>query len=135
MKYIISIVGSREFYDMNILNKIMSSLVEKYSLDKFDLHICSGGARGADTLAQNYAKANGLPIIIFYPNWNKYGKEAGFKRNASIASIANLVIALWDGKSRGTMNTISIAQELNKKTIIYDKSTGDLRTNYTGGIL
>ena len=135
MKYIIGIIGSREFYEMSVLNKIMDSLIKKYMLNEFDLYICSGGARGADTLAQNYAKENGLSIIIYYPDWKTYGKEAGFRRNALIASQSDLIIALWDGQSKGTMHTVALAEELNKKVIIYDKSTGDLKTNYTGGIL
>jgi len=70
----LAIVGSRTVTDMEFLKNIMKEIPEPSM-------IISGGALGADSLAQNYAKKKGLPIKIIYPNWDLHKKAAGFKRN------------------------------------------------------
>jgi len=132
--FIISVVGSRDFYDRGILNEILNTVIQKYHLNHYEVFLCSGGAKGADTLAQNYAKENGYPIIIYYPDYKNFGGKAPLVRNVRIISSADLVIALWDGKSKGTLNALSAAERLEKSTIIYNKSNGSLTTDYRGGI-
>lgn len=102
----LAIVGSRTFTNY----KLLESIVDK----KNPGMIISGGADGADSLANKYAKERGLPILIFYPNWNKFGKRAGYLRNEKIVSAAESVIAFWDGKSRGTKSSIDITKSQNK---------------------
>jgi hypothetical protein len=68
--------------------------------------IVSGGAKGADTLGEQFAQTHNLPCKIFPADWKKYGRAAGPKRNAQMAEYANYGVALWDGKSRGTANMI-----------------------------
>lgn len=137
MLYTIGIIGSRSFYDRSVLDQIMKALFENYPiLNDYDIVICSGGAKGADTLAQSYAKDNGMSILIHYPDWSQYGKKAGMVRNFKIAQISNLIIALWDGESTGTMHTLSILPEINPeaKYIKYNKQTGEIVTSYRGGL-
>ena len=56
--------------------------------------------------------------------WNKYGKAAGFKRNKNIIDNCTEIIAFWDGKSKGTLNSINYAKSINKKvTICYFDGT------------
>jgi hypothetical protein len=55
---------------------------------------------------------------VFKPDWNKYGKSAGFVRNKLIIENADIVFAFWDGESKGTLISINIAKELNKKLYI-----------------
>ena len=69
--------------------------------------ILSGGARGVDALARAWAEAHGLPCREFLPDYRLYGRGAPLKRNADIVREADLVIAIWDGASRGTAFTIS----------------------------
>ncbi len=76
--------------------------------------IVSGGARGADSLGERYAKENGYEIERYYADWDKYGKSAGPKRNKLMAEKADYVLCFWDGKSRGTKSMIEFAQGLNK---------------------
>ena len=105
----VAVVGSRTYRDYNRV---------KEELDKLNIQlIISGGAPGADFLAQEYARHNGLPILIFYPDW-RIGKSAGFVRNEKIVSNADIVIAFWDGKSKGTLDSINHAKRLNKQLII-----------------
>ena len=80
--------------------------------------IVSGGAKGADTLAEKFALENHLEMIVFKPDWKKFGKRAGFLRNTIIIENATIVFAFWDGKSNGTKDSIDKAEKLNKKVIV-----------------
>ena len=71
--------------------------------------IISGGARGADRLGEEWAKQIGLPLEIYPADWDHYGKSAGHRRNAEMAAVADALIALWDGQSRGTKGMIDLA--------------------------
>jgi predicted Rossmann fold nucleotide-binding protein DprA/Smf involved in DNA uptake len=103
----LAVIGSRTFTDYKLLC---------LTLDKYEISaIVSGGADGADSLGQRYAKDKGLKILIIYPNWNKDGKSAGFKRNREIIEKCDKVVAFWQNDSKGTANSISIAKELNKE--------------------
>jgi hypothetical protein len=110
-----AVIGSRSFDDYQFM---------KDSLSKIEItKIVSGGASGADTLAEQYAKENNISIIIFLPNWKAFGKAAGFVRNLRIITEADIIIAFWDGSSKGTKNSIDTANKLNKEVIIvlFDK--------------
>lgn len=64
--------------------------------------IVSGGAKGVDTSAREYAVAKGIKLTEFLPEYGKYGRAAPLRRNITIIEYADLVLAFWDGKSRGT---------------------------------
>lgn len=98
----IGIVGSRGFKDYKLL---------KDTLDNFKsiTAIISGGAKGADSLGTKYADNNGIEKIIHYPDWDEHGKSAGFVRNSDIVRDSDLVISFWDGKSKGTRDSIAKA--------------------------
>ena len=68
--------------------------------------IISGGARGVDTLAERLAGRLGLPFVKFLPDYGLYGRWAPLKRNIKIIENADLVLAFWDFRSRGTAFTI-----------------------------
>lgn len=76
--------------------------------------IIHGGARGADTLADNWAKAWNVPVEVYFADWDKHGKSAGYIRNKEmIDSKPDMVIAFWDGVSKGTKHTIDLARQNN----------------------
>ena len=81
--------------------------------------IISGGARGVDTLAREYAQAHGIPCTEIRPDYARYGKGAPLRRNLEIIEKADLVIALWDGKSTGTAHTIRKCREIGKPVVIF----------------
>ena len=81
--------------------------------------VVSGMARGADTLAIQYAENNSLPLHKYPADWNKYGKSAGYKRNVQMAENAEALIALWDGKSKGTKHMIDIARSKGLKVYVH----------------
>lgn len=76
--------------------------------------IVSGGARGADTYAREFAQKHNLTLIEFLPEYDKYGKVAPLVRNKLIVDNCDCVLAFWDGKSRGTKFTLDYAKEKNK---------------------
>jgi hypothetical protein len=112
----LAIVGSRGFKDTRLLESILDKHKDTVSI------VVSGGAIGADTMGETWAIANKIPIKIFKPEWEKYGKSAGMKRNELIIQECDICIAFWDGKSKGTANSIFICKKLNKKVevIRYD---------------
>ena len=64
--------------------------------------ILSGGARGVDASAKEYAEAKGIPLREFLPEYERYGRAAPLRRNLALLAEADLVLAFWDGRSRGT---------------------------------
>jgi len=106
------IAGSRSFQDYSTLKTYADF---KLSNIKDTIEIVSGGAKGADSLGERYAKEKGYLLKIFLADWEQYGKAAGYLRNVQMAEYANALIAFWDGKSRGTMHMIQIAHSYGLK--------------------
>lgn len=84
---------------------------------KFD-EIVSGGAIGADKMGEQFADEWEIKKTIFLPDWEKHGKKAGFVRNRDIIENSDFVLAFWDGLSKGSANSLSIAKKLKKPTLI-----------------
>ena len=114
------IAGSREFYDFPMLmgkcTDILSGIANtNNNIDK--VRIVSGTARGADQLGEQYAKLAGYEVSRFPADWNGLGKRAGYVRNAEMAKFAvedgnyGVLIAFWDGKSKGTKHMIDLANK------------------------
>jgi hypothetical protein len=76
--------------------------------------IISGGASGVDRLAELYADKMNIPKHIIKPDYEKYGKLAPLVRNEAIVNSADMVVAIWDGKSRGTKYVIEYARKVDK---------------------
>jgi hypothetical protein len=85
-----------------------------------DVTIVSGGARGADALGRDFARKHSAQYLEFPADWEKFGKRAGFVRNADIVKNSDFVVALWDGQSRGTGNSLELAQQAGKPYFAYN---------------
>ena len=107
----IAVIGSRDFSQLSLVAGYVKGLPP-------DTVIVSGGARGVDRTAAATAHAAGLPVREILPNWDRDGKSAGFKRNDEIVNAADRVIAFWDGKSRGTADTIEKARQADLPIIV-----------------
>mgnify|MGYP002770322291 FL=1 len=92
----VAIIGSRNLGVIGLENFLPENVTE----------IVSGGAKGIDTCAREYANANGIKLTEFLPNYKRYGRGAPMKRNLEIIAYADFVLAFWDGKSRGTKYVI-----------------------------
>ena len=118
----IAVVGSRSITDKNL---VISFMEECHLFNYDDDKIVSGGARGVDTIAENYAKEHKMKTAIFKPDWDKYGKSAGMIRNADIIGKCDKCICIWDGESNGTKNDIELCEQMNKPCYILNTSTGE----------
>jgi hypothetical protein len=107
-----AIVGSRGFSGY----EAMASILSQYQISQ----VVSGGAKGVDSLAEQWSKENNLPDpIIFLPDWKKYKRAAGFVRNKDIVDAADQVFAFWDGKSQGTLDSIKHAIKTGKPVSVW----------------
>ena len=76
--------------------------------------IISGGARGVDSVAEKYADDHNISKLILRPKYQKYGKAAPLKRNEQMVDLADEILVIWDGVSKGTKYTIHYAIKHNK---------------------
>jgi len=106
----VAVIGSRNFQDYDRLKRILDLYPIKV--------IVSGGAIGADSLGDKYADEKGLQKEIYKPDWDLFGKSAGFLRNTTIIENSNMVVAFWDGASKGTKDSLDKAKKLKKTTLI-----------------
>lgn len=116
MKVIIA--GSRNFKDYQKLKKECNHFLQGQK----NIEIVSGcHYKGADKLGIQYANEKGFNLIKFPAEWNKFGKAAGPKRNKEMAIFSDVLIAFWDGRSRGTQNMILLANQkgLRIKVVIF----------------
>ena len=110
------IAGSRDCNDYELLKQSAIEIITKKTMLPDLTRIISGGARGADTLGERFANEMGLEISRFIPDWDGLGKRAGYVRNAEMAKFAveddndGMLIAFWDGQSRGTKHMIDLAK-------------------------
>lgn len=110
------IAGSRDFVNYELLckeaDKVIGALQKRHP--GTETVIVSGTARGADILGERYAKERGYRVKRFPANWGLYGKQAGFVRNREMLDFAKeksgILIAFWDGYSRGTKNMVEISE-------------------------
>jgi hypothetical protein len=104
----LAIIGSRGYNNYEQVSAILNEYKSQVVL------VISGGAKGADTLGEKWALENNIETLIFPADWDKYGKRAGYIRNEDIVKNCDFVIAFWDGKSKGTANSIALANKYNK---------------------
>ena len=104
----VAVIGSRGLYVENIGTYLPKETTE----------IVSGGARGVDRAAAIYAKQHEIPLTEFLPDYARYKRGAPLKRNEQIAIYAEMAIAFWDGKSKGTMNTVMLFRDKGKPVLL-----------------
>lgn len=112
----IAIIGSRSLNVEDIRDFIFDLLTK--GKDRISC-IVSGGAEGPDRFAEEWIYATGGKYVLFRPEYSKYGKGATFKRNDLIIEASDVVLGLWDGKSKGSKYTIDRAIEKGKKVVVY----------------
>jgi hypothetical protein len=115
----LGVVGSRSFTDFQRM---------VFELDKLDLSvsdvIVSGGCpKGADSMAESYARLRKLPLKVLYADWKKLGRGAGLIRNRELVKVCDQIVVFWDGVSRGSANVISNCMASGKPvSIVFFKS-------------
>lgn len=126
----IIVAGGRDFKDSVLMCDVLNDAIRGHT----DIEIVSGLARGADMLGKTLAEASNVAVKEFPANWgdmtepcvrktNRYGDYnalAGHKRNHAMGDYADMLIAFWDGKSKGTNEMIQYMTKLDKPVIIID---------------
>ncbi len=105
------IAGGRNFDNFNRLCQVCDESLQ----DQNKVEIVSGAYKGADALGEKYAAKRNFPIKQFPADWRRYGKSAGLKRNIEMASYADILIAFWDGESKGTKHMIELEKLVGLK--------------------
>ena len=101
----IAVIGSRGLTVNDLAQYLPEAVTE----------IVSGGARGVDACAREYARANGIRLTEFLPEYETCGRGAPLRRNLQIIDYADEVLAFWDGQSRGTKHVIDSCRKKRKK--------------------
>lgn len=112
-KYNVAIIGSRNYNNKEAIFDYLDS-----KRDKIDILVSGGCPKGADSIAQEWAKKRGLSILIHYPDWST-GKGAGFARNKNIVDSADIIVA-WTTGSKGTQHSLDYAAKIGKQTITFN---------------
>ena len=122
-KYRIIISGGRDFNDYFLVKKTLDEYLTGLRLNNPEFHyyrdveIISGRAKGADRVGEQYADSLNLRVACFEADWYTYGRLAGPIRNRQMAKYASedgyygVLIAFWDGKSKGTADMIKAAEK------------------------
>ena len=112
MKYIIA--GGRDFDNIYIMAQALDSFEEDIT------EVVSGTARGADSIGEQWARGRDIPIKRFEPDWEQYGKSAGFIRNSEMGAYADAAICFWNGKSAGTKHMIQTMKFQHKPYYVFN---------------
>lgn len=105
----IAVIGSRGFSDYSFFREKLEYLIQNI---KGEIEFVSGGCKsGGDALISQYCEENNLKLTEYLPDWDTHGKKAGFLRNQLIVDDATHLIAFWDGKSKGTLSSIKMAEK------------------------
>ena len=105
------IAGSRSFADYEKLKSVCDSILPNQYSEPC-ITILSGTSSGSDSLGERYAHERGYALQRHPADWKKYGKAAGPIRNRQMAENADVLIAFWNGRSKGTKNMIETAKKL-----------------------
>ena len=117
----LAIVGSRGFDNYETLCAVVDELRKVHDIST----IVSGGAKGADSLAEQYAKDHNLEMIVYPADWNTHGRKAGYIRNVEIWDGSDMGVAFWDGQSKGTAHSFEISKKQNKLLYVFNYTSTD----------
>jgi hypothetical protein len=106
MAFKLAVVGSRNFADRAVLDRVLDGYREAHP----DLIIISGAAKGADTLAADYAGRYALPLVEYAQAGDIRAITAGPLRGRQIVDDAEEMVAFWE-ESRGTKSSIELARK------------------------
>lgn len=116
----IAIVGSRDYPDLDRVRRFVTELPP-------GTVVVTGGARGVDRTAEETAEACGLEVLVLTADWDGIGRSAGLVRNEEIVEEADEIVAFWDGESRGTVHTLTLAVEAGKSVTVFGPGGEELR--------
>ncbi len=132
----IGMVGSRKFKELWLVENEVLSIMEIWGklYELKDIVIVSGGAKGPDSKAVEVAEQRGLGTLV-YPvdtlgitSIFEFSQRA-YARNTKIAEASEYVVAFWDGRSRGTIDTMRKAKRLAKRVVVVTQDGSHVEWN------
>lgn len=119
MKTKVIIAGGRDFTKPV---KVDMAMGDVYGHDVLydNLEVVCGGARGADTEGQGWAERHGVDVKMFPADWDKHGRAAGPIRNSQMGDYADVLVAFWDEKSKGTAHMIKDARKKGLRVYVFN---------------
>ncbi|MBE6598818.1 MAG: DUF2493 domain-containing protein [Ruminococcaceae bacterium] len=110
----LAIIGSRTITAADLPHDLA------YYLPPDTTEIVTGGAKGIDTSAAEFAEQRGIKLTVFPPQYPRFGRSAPLRRNEQIADYADGALAFWDGRSRGTMHTVGLFRTHGKPVVLLE---------------
>ena len=80
--------------------------------------LITGGAKGVDTLAEAYADMHKLSKIVLRPQYHRYGRGAPIQRNKAMVDLADCILVIWDGNSKGSQTVVDYAHRTQKEVTV-----------------
>ena len=105
----VAVVGSRDILIENLEEYMPENVSE----------IISGGAKGVDTCAEEYANKKGIKVTVIKPEYSRYGRGAPIIRNKTIVDLCDVALIFWNGTSKGTKSVIDYCEKTGKKYNLY----------------
>lgn len=121
----VGVIGSRTITNKSLIYKALDAFATRASLQKDQIVVLSGGAKGVDTLAQEWCREREVPFILFKPyflvdNKAAYNPRHYFTRNKQIIDNSDTILAFWDGETKGTSWGISYSRKQRKAITVID---------------
>lgn len=116
------IAGGRDCSDRKLMYSALQDLLctkGDYCMPRDNVKVIHGGAKGADSMADDWFVVSWCPFDVFPADWDQHGKRAGIMRNLDMADAADALIAFWDGESRGTKHMIETAIKEGLEVHVY----------------
>jgi len=102
------VCGGRRYEDEDAVYRVLDSINPSFVIE--------GGATGADALAADWARENGVPCATVDAHWTFYGKKAGYIRNTWMLMLNPVKVVAFPG-GNGTANMIKLAEEAGIEVI------------------
>jgi len=124
------VCGARDYDDKSLLFSTLDDLAASHDFEV----VIEGGARGADTLAREWAELRNIPIEEYRANWKEYGRAAGPIRNKQMLNEGHpdMVVAFPKTvltESRGTKDMVKQATKARITTIVVEHWSDRINTH------
>lgn len=121
------VAGTRSVADQSLVDYAVNSFVAIFGRPS---QVLSGTAQGVDRCGEDWATRNEIPVVQYEPDWQAYGTRAGPIRNERMAKNADALVAVWDGRSRGTSSMIDFAHARGLTVLILNMATRRVDVSY-----
>lgn len=126
-QFYLLVAGSRTYSNYDELCQVLDYSLQRKIKEGNSIVVVSGGAKGTDTMAHNYALSRGFISKVMEADWERYGKSAGYRRNESMHAYISIpsdsqrgCICFWEGESKGTQHNFKLAFEYETPIVVYD---------------